>query len=390
MARERNGGEKSLAEALAVRTGPAAKELHARLDEGKVRCFACGHRCLIPPGHEGICKVRSNVGGELRVPRGYVAGLQVDPIEKKPYFHAFPGAVALSFGMLGCDFHCAYCQNWISSQALRDPSAVVAPQDVDADHLVALALERGAPVMVSTYNEPLITSEWAVEVFQKATAAGITCGYVSNGNATDEVLDFIRPWTRLYKVDLKSFDDKSYRTLGGTLQAVLDTLTGLVRRGFWVEVVTLIVSGFNADEGHLREMARFLAKLSPDIPWHCTAFHPDYKMNDPGRTTAAQLIRACEIGREEGLRYCYAGNLPGLVGDWENTRCPRCQAMLIERQGYHVRTYRLNDVDGTCPDCGESIGGFWRAGWIIPGADGGLPGRIPMVVPAGTRVPLRS
>ncbi|HVQ26168.1 MAG TPA: radical SAM protein, partial [Planctomycetota bacterium] len=164
-------------------------ELYERLDNGRVRCFACGHRCLIPPGRDGICRVRFNEAGTLKVPFGYVAGLQLDPVEKKPFFHALPGARALSFGMLGCDYHCGYCQNWITSQALRDPAAVSPPTDVEPASLVEEAVRLGARVVVSTYNEPLITSEWAVAIFKEARAAGLMTGYVSNGNGTPRVLE---------------------------------------------------------------------------------------------------------------------------------------------------------------------------------------------------------
>jgi pyruvate formate lyase activating enzyme len=258
-------------------------ELYERLPDQRVRCYACGHSCLIPEGRDGVCKVRFNRGGTLFVPSGYVAtSLQVDPIEKKPFFHVMPGARTLSFGMLGCDYHCSYCQNWITSQAIRDPGAVAAPARVSAEEIVRAALAHQAPIITSTYNEPLITSEWAVSVFKLAKARGLKTAYVSNGNATPEVLDYLRPWLDLYKVDLKGFDDKSYRKLGGKLETVLNTIRLLVEKGFWVEVVTLLVPGFNDSDGELRGLARFLAGVSRDIPWHVTAFHPDYKMTDRG------------------------------------------------------------------------------------------------------------
>jgi pyruvate formate lyase activating enzyme len=378
MAKERPEPVASLDRVLRERTREG--ELYEKLPDKKVRCYACGHRCLIPQGLDGICRVRFNQGGTLYVPHGYVAGLQVDPIEKKPFFHAFPGSVALSFGMLGCDYHCAYCQNWLTSQVLRDPVAIAPPEDVNAKEIVKIAQSRKAPVMVSTYNEPLITSEWAMEVFREARAAGITCGYVSNGNGTPEVLRFIRPCVDLYKVDLKSFRDKSYRQLGGTLASVMATIADLHQLGFWVEIVTLIIPGFNDSPEELHEMAQFLVQVSPDIPWHCTAFHKNYKMTDPVNTQADALVRACEIGQEAGLRYCYAGNLPGQVGAWEDTRCPGCRTTLISRYGYHIRDFRLTDA-GTCPDCAAPIAGFWKPGWKIPERDGGLPGRIPQALP---------
>jgi pyruvate formate lyase activating enzyme len=333
-------------------------ELYEKLDRNWVRCFACGHCCKIPDSQPGVCKVRYNLGGTLFVPWGYVGGIQCDPIEKKPFFHAHPGALAYSFGMLGCDLHCAYCQNWVTSQALRDPAAIVGPMYITPAELVLDALRQGGRVIVSTYNEPLITSEWAVAVFKEARAAGLVTGFVSNGNGTPQVLEYVRPWVDLYKVDLKSFDDRHYRQLGGRLQPILDTIRRLHEIGFWLEIVTLLIPGFNDSDDELTRLAEFLAGVSPDIPWHVTAFHKDYKMTDPENTRPETLMRAAEIGKSAGLRYVYAGNLPGMVGDSENTRCPNCRELLIERNGYLITGYHLTP-QGCCPSCGASIPGRW-------------------------------
>lgn len=348
----------SLAELIDPRTREG--ELWESLPGDRVRCYACGHRCVIPPGQRGICKVRYNAGGRLRVPWGYVAGLQLDPIEKKPFFHAYPGARALSFGMLGCDLHCAYCQNALTSQALRDPLMGVPPQDITPAAIVAAARRAGARVLTSTYNEPLITAEWAVEIFRAGRAAGLVGSFVSNGNATPEVLDYLRPWVELYKVDLKTMSDRNYRRLGGLLPNILDSIRLIHAKGFWLEIVTLVVPGFNDSEEELRDAARFIASVSPDIPWHVTAFHQDYKMLDRRDTTAADLLRAAEIGRTAGLRYVYAGNLPGRVGSFENTYCPDCKSLLIERHGYLILQDRLSPTGGRCPACGAAIPGRWR------------------------------
>ena len=225
--------------------------------------------------------------------------MQCDPIEKKPFFHAHPGALAYSFGMLGCDLHCAYCQNWVTSQALRDPNAVSPPLEASPEVLVRDALDQGAKVLVSTYNEPLITSEWAVAVFKEAKAAGLLTGFVSNGNGTPQVLEYLRPWLDLYKVDLKSFDDRHYHELGGRIGPILDSIRRIHAMGLWLEIVTLLIPGFNDSADELRRLTEFLAGISPDIPWHVTAFHTDYKMQDDGQrdTTAEDLLRAAEIGR---------------------------------------------------------------------------------------------
>ena len=324
----------------------------------RIRCVACGHRCLIGEGKRGICKVRFNEAGELKVPFGYVAGLQCDPVEKKPFFHAYPGSDALTFGMMGCDLHCSYCQNWVTSQALRDSAAVAPIRQLTPTQLVEIAQRERARLVVSSYNEPLITAEWAVAVFERARAAGLACAFVSNGNATPEVLDFLQPWIVAYKVDLKSFDDQHYRSLGGTLANITDTIRMIHERGIWLEIVTLVIPGFNDSERELRAMARFLASVSCAIPWHVTAFHKDYRMTDPEATSPRTLMRAAEIGTEEGLQFVYAGNLPGQVGPWENTRCPGCQATVIARYGYLIRAYRVT-ADGCCPQCRTRLPGIW-------------------------------
>jgi pyruvate formate lyase activating enzyme len=333
-------------------------ELYERLDRNRVRCFACGHCCPIPEGQPGVCKVRYNRGGTLYVPWGYAGGVQCDPIEKKPFFHAYPGALAYSFGMLGCDLHCGYCQNWVTSQALRDPKAVVPALAATPQQLVQQALQQGAKVLVSTYNEPLITSEWAVAVFKEARAAGLLTAFVSNGNGTPQVLEYLRPWVGLYKVDLKSFDDRHYHQLGGRLQPILDTIRRLHEMGFWLEIVTLVIPGFNDSDDELQRLTAFIASVSADIPWHATAFHKDYKMTDPDNTPAETLMRAAAIGRTSGLRYVYAGNLPGEVEDLENTRCHICRQMLIERYGYLIMGYHLTS-NGCCPSCGTRVPGRW-------------------------------
>jgi pyruvate formate lyase activating enzyme len=349
---------KSLGEALHQFTAPAAEQLIHREDEG-IRCFACGHRCLVKPGRDGVCRVRFNDGGQLRVPWGYVGALACDPIEKKPFFHVLPGSDALTFGMLGCDYHCGYCQNWVTSQMLRDPNAEAPARPVTPEQLVQIARKQGAKVLASSYNEPLITSEWAVDIFTQGRRANLLCAYISNGNGTPQVLDFVRPQVDAYKVDLKTFNPRHYRQLGGVMENVLATIRLLKERQFWVEIVTLIVPSFSDDRDDLKRMVEFLAEVDPLMPWHVTAFHPDYKMNDGyRRTTADELQEIAEIGRAGGLRYIYLGNLPGQVGPWEHTSCHKCSSVLIRRYGFVVRHNRIS-ASGTCPDCGTRIPGIW-------------------------------
>ena len=348
----------TLADVLEARTAEAAPELVEPISRDRLRCYGCGHECPIPDGAAGVCKVRFNRDGTLMVPWGYVGGLQCDPIEKKPFFHARPGALAFSFGMLGCDLHCSYCQNWVTSQALRDPHAVAPPIDADPAALAAEAVRLGARVVVSTYNEPLITAEWGVAIFKEARAAGLMTGFVSNGNGTPQVLNYLRPHIDLYKVDLKSFDDRHYRQLGGRLEPILATIRALHAMGIWLEIVTLLIPGFNSSDEELDRMTTFIASVSPDIPWHVTAFHKDYRMNDPENTTPEMLMQAAAIAQRNGLRYVYAGNIPGRVGDLEHTRCHHCRALLVERYGYFIQSYRLT-AEGTCPECATVIPGRW-------------------------------
>jgi len=337
--------------------------LYDEISTDVLRCFACANRCLIPNGQRGICKVRFNEQGVLRVAWGYVAGLNADPIEKKPFFHVLPAATAVTFGMLGCDFHCDFCQNWFSSQALRDEQCDAAMQRIQLispEQIIDTALKAKAQVIASSYNEPLITSEWAIDIFRLAVEEGICCVYVSNGNVTREVLSALKPYLTAIKIDLKTMQDKQYRSLGGVLQNILDGIQLAYEFGFWVEIVTLIIPGYNDSEGEMKETAQFIASISKDIPWHVTAFHPDYKMRTPPPTQAATLMRAAQIGEQAGLHYVYAGNLPARTAGYENTRCPACHATLVERSGFQV--IKNNIVGGHwCPVCSYEINGIWTS-----------------------------
>ena len=332
-------------------------DLVKKLDGENLLCTACGHLCKLKPGQRGICKVRFNSEGTLMVPFRYSAGLQNDPIEKKPFFHALPGSLAMSFGMLGCDFRCAYCQNWFTSQSLKDEASTVRTLAVTAGEICDQAEQKGSKVVVSTYNEPLITSEWAVEVFQEAKRRGLGTAYVSNGHGTPEVLEYLCPWVDLFKIDLKSFSEREYRRLGGNLSAVLETIRTVHDMGIWLELVSLLILDYNDSDEELAEMAEFISGISPTIPWHVTAFHPDYKMRDRGRTPVDTLLRATGRGKEAGLQFVYSGNLPGQVKNAENTYCPHCQHLLVERRGFQVLSVNLKGE--SCPSCNVVVPGRW-------------------------------
>ena len=228
---------------------------------------------------------------------------------------------------------------------------------MSATEICDAAQRAGSKTVVSTYNEPLITSEWAVEVFREAKKRGLRTAYVSNGHGTPEVLDYLHPWLDYFKIDLKGFDAGKYRRLGGNLDEVLETIRQVHKMGFWLEIVTLVVPDFNDSDEELRNMADFIASVSVDTPWHVTAFHPDYKMDDRGGTSAETLLRARSFGKEAGLKFVYSGNLPGQVENTESTFCPKCGKLLIERLGFRILSNHL--LDGSCAACGEFIPGRW-------------------------------
>jgi pyruvate formate lyase activating enzyme len=252
----------------------------------------------------------------------------------------------------------------IGSQTFRDPHSRLSLLPASPADLIRAALGQGAEIIVSTYNEPLITSEWAVAIFKEAKASGLMTAYVSNGFGTSEALEYLRPWLDLCKIDLKSMDDRHYRQLGGRLQPVLDTIHRCFDRGIWIEIVTLLVPGFNDSPEELKELTGFLSGVSPNIPWHVTAFHKDYQMTDPENTTPEDLLKAVEIGKKSGLNYVYAGNLPGRLQHWENTYCSQCGELLVERYGYRILGYTLTNK-GCCSSCLQSIPGVWTRQGVL-------------------------
>jgi len=321
---------------------------------GKVRCLACAHRCLTAPGGTGRCGVRFNEGGTLKAPWGYISWAAEDPIEKKPFYHVLPGASTLSFGMFGCNFRCGFCQNW-QIAGIR-AAGRLSPLKTSPVELASQAVAAEARVLVSTYNEPLITCEWAAAVFSAAKESKLLTGFVSNGYATPEAASFLKPVLDLWKVDLKCFDEENYRKVcGGELSKVLEGIKIILGSGFWTEIVTLVIPGFNDSDKEIGAMADFLSGLSKDIPWHLTAFHPDYLMTGTPPTPQDTLYRAREIAASKGMRYVYCGNIPGAAG--QDTVCPSCGLELIKREGFSVKRNLIGEK-GTCA-CGANIPGVW-------------------------------
>jgi pyruvate formate lyase activating enzyme len=322
---------------------------------GAVRCNLCAHRCLVRPGKLGICCVRVNEGGQLftRV-YGLATSLAVDPIEKKPLFHFHPGASALSIATVGCNFSCQHCQNHSISQAARArrggrlPGELVPPEAV-----VQAARDSGSAVIAYTYTEPTIYLEYALACARLATEEEIKNVFVTNGYLTAEAVELVAPYLHAANVDLKGMDDRVLRReVKAESGPVRRTIEDLHRRGIWVEVTTLIIPGSNDDEPQLRGIARFIAGVSRDLPWHVSRFHPTYRRIDRPTTPVTSLHRAVEIGREEGLRYVYTGNV---WGGEESTRCPGCRAVVLERHGFSVRRGAI--AGGRCTGCGQEIAG---------------------------------
>ncbi len=346
-----------LEEALSRRTTRGT--LYERGAEGTLRCTACAHRCVIGAGRRGACGVRFERDGALRVPFGYVARANVRFVETNTIYHVLPGARALTFGMYGCDLRCGYCQSWYVSQALRERDEREAPNDVTADQLVGRAVSEGCRVICAAYNEPSIAAEWVHDIFRRAKERGLVTAMITDGNATPEVLEYMRPVTDVYRVDLKGYSEEQYRSLGGRLAPVLESIAFAKKLGFWVEVVTLVVPHFNDELPGLRSLAMAIARVDQDIPWHLNAFQPRYRMRDRPPMSAGLLVSAAGSAYAKGLRYVYVGNVDYDLGQLSHTRCARCHETIVRRRGYESM---LATADPSrCPRCAAEIPGLWRA-----------------------------
>jgi len=328
--------------------------LYQKLDEGMVRCALCAHRCTVKPGRRAICAVRENRDGVLySLVYGRLIAANVDPIEKKPLFHFLPGSTAFSIATVGCNFHCLFCQNSDISQAPREGRWRAAEREVPPEQVVSLALRYRSRSIAYTYTEPTVFFEYARDVGVLARREGLKNIFVTNGYMTPEALEAMADWLDAANVDLKSGSDEFYRkVVGGRLAPVKESIRLMYKMHIWVEVTTLLIPDRNDDPEELAQIAAFLADLDPDIPWHISRFIPHYRMLDAHITPAETIHRAVKIGQEAGLRYVYAGNLPG--DPHENTFCPSCKEQVIERIGYSTRV-RL--TKGKCSRCGQEIAG---------------------------------
>ena len=329
--------------------------LYKKISDKKVQCNLCAHRCKINEGKKGICLVRENRDGTLyTLVYGRTISQHVDPIEKKPLFNFYPGTTAYSIATVGCNFKCQFCQNWEISQMVRDEHLIMG-NEASPESIVENAKKYGSKSIAYTYTEPTIFFEYAYDTAKLAHEVDIKNVFVTNGYMTEEAIKKIEPYLDAANVDLKSFSDDFYRKLcGAKLQPVLDALKLMKKLGIWVEVTTLIIPTLNDSSEELREIAKFIVnELGEGTPWHISRFYPAYNLRDKPPTPIETIHKAREIGLNEGLKYVYEGNVPGSTG--ENTYCPNCKNLIIERLGYQIINKATKD--GKCPYCESRIYG---------------------------------
>lgn len=331
--------------------------LYERLEDNKVRCNLCSHRCLIKEGKRGICGVRENQDGVLKtLVYGRLIAQHVDPIEKKPLYHVLPGSLSYSIATVGCNFRCRFCQNADIAQLPADRKGMIVGDLYTPEEVIGTAERANCRTIAYTYTEPTVFFEFAYDTAKLAHEKGILNVFVTNGYMTAEAVHMIRPYLDAANVDLKAFNDDFYKEqCSAKRKHVMETLQLMKSLGIFVEVTTLLIPGLNDDKGELRQLAAFIAdSLGPDTPWHISRFHPTYKLTDRPPTPAESIHQARRIGLDAGLRYVYSGNLPG--DDGENTACYSCDQPLIERWGYHISKNVI--TDGKCPQCGAIIDGI--------------------------------
>lgn len=335
--------------------------LYEQLKDNKVRCTACSHYCQISPGKTGVCGVRQNCDGALQLlVYNHPIAVNLDPIEKKPLFHFLPGTQIFSLGTVGCNFGCDFCQNWDISQVSKTDKDFDWESAGEAwlpEDIVNYCQHHGIPAIAYTYNEPTIFIEYAYDIAKLAHNAGIKNVFVTNGYGSAEVYDYIGKYLDAANVDLKSFNPEYYQKIcHAKIKPVLENIKLLHERGIWVEVTTLIVPGQNDDPGELTQLAEFIAKIDPNIPWHISRFFPQYKMQNLGPTPLKTLEQAYDIGTRAGLKYIYVGNITD--SSHETTICPKCHKAVIERVGYQLNG--LNLKDGRCKYCQTKLPGVWK------------------------------
>ncbi len=331
------------------------------LQNGAILCQACAHACKLNEGEYGICGVRRVEEGELKLlVYSLAAAVNIDPIEKKPMFHFLPDTSVFSFGTVGCNFRCKFCQNYSISQYPQEHQHHIVGQELSPQRIVELALENGCDSIAYTYNEPIVFFEYTYDTAKLAHEHGLKNIYVTSGYETRKALDLLAPYLDGMNIDIKSFSDAFYQeTCGARLKPVLEAVKYAHSKGIWIEITTLLISGKNDSDEEIRSIAEFIADLDPAIPWHLSAFHPMYKMLDVPRTPSQTLRRAYTIGQEAGLKYLYVGNSDD--EDYESTYCPQCRNKVIDRHG-HIGQFVTNHLtkEGVCPYCSYQLEGVWH------------------------------
>lgn len=347
--------------------------LYKQLANNKVQCTACKQNCIISPDNTGICGVRQNKNGKLYLlVYGKVSSYNIDPIEKKPLYHFMPSTEIFSLGTVGCNFSCDFCQNWDSSQITKGIKNKLLKEkkikDIDVEisklgyelppnKIVEICIKKNIPSIAYTYNEPSIFFEYAYDTAKLANKKGIKNVFVTNGYETEEALKLIKPYLNAMNIDLKSFNDDFYKKIcKARLQPVLDTIKLAHKLGIWIEITTLIIPGKNDSDEELRQIANFILSIDKNIPWHITAFHPDYNMTDIPSTSLNTIQKAYNIGKKAGLNYVYVGNISD--DEHSSTYCPNCNALLIKRSGYSISIENIKN--GKCLKCNEKIAGVWK------------------------------
>ncbi|MFA5116342.1 MAG: AmmeMemoRadiSam system radical SAM enzyme [Candidatus Omnitrophota bacterium] len=322
-----------------------------------VECFLCNHRCKIANGKSGICQVRQNVDGKLlALSYGKVVSTNLDPIEKKPFFHMLPGSNSFSIASVGCNFHCGFCQNWEISQAGEAARLKIESRDFAPEAVVSRAQECGAGSISCTYTEPTVFFEYAYDVAKAAEQKGIYVNLVTNGYMTPQAIEVIRPYLDACNVDLKGFSEEFYQNVcGAHLEPLLESIRTMKKLGLWLEITTLLIPGMNDSDEELTKIAEFICGLGKETPWHISRFHPDFKYVNLPPTPLASLQKAAEIGRKAGLYYVYIGNASG--GEGEDTYCYECKKPVIKRMGYSILDYKLKGYK--CGYCGATIHGIF-------------------------------
>jgi pyruvate formate lyase activating enzyme len=329
---------------------------YAKLEESTVSCLLCPHHCKINESKRGICGVRENMDGVLySLVYGKMVARSIDPIEKKPFFHFYPGSTSYSTATVGCNFRCKNCQNFNISQMPKDKKRIVG-EDISPQEIVVAAKHYKCRSISYTYTEPTIYFEYAYDIAKLAHEAGIYNVFVSNGYTTEEAIRTLAPYLDAINVDLKGLSEELYhKNCGGHLQPVLDAIKLYKSLGVWVEVTTLVIPTLNDSEEDFRGIAEFIKSVGVDIPWHISQFYPTYKLTDLPPTPVTTLHEARDIGLEVGLRYVYEGNVPGEGG--ENTCCYNCGTLLIRRYGFQILENNMSD--SKCPNCGATIDGVF-------------------------------